>query len=115
MLEKGGTMRLGAYLCKLHPESRIRKIYGTDSVMERHRHRYEFTNRYRELFEKNGMVFGGIHPTANLVETIEIHGPSLVYRHPVPSGIQVEAREAASPVQGFHTGGHREPKRIAAL
>ncbi len=74
VLEKGGTMRLGAYLCRLNPESRVRAIYGTDSVMERHRHRYEFTNRYRELFEKNGMVFGGIHPTANLVETIEIPG-----------------------------------------
>ncbi|HQL81771.1 MAG TPA: CTP synthase [Spirochaetota bacterium] len=74
VLEKGGTMRLGAYLCRLDPESRVRAIYGTDSVMERHRHRYEFTNRYRELFEKNGMVFGGIHPTANLVETVEVPG-----------------------------------------
>ena len=72
VLEKGGTMRLGAYQCKLGANTKVRAIYGTDSVMERHRHRYEFTNRYRELFEKNGMVFGGIYPPANLVETIEI-------------------------------------------
>jgi CTP synthase len=72
VLEKGGTMRLGAYLCKLGADTKVRAIYGADSVMERHRHRYEFTNRYRELFEKNGMVFGGIHPPANLVETIEL-------------------------------------------
>ncbi len=72
VLDKGGTMRLGAYLCSLAPGSRVRDLYGKDSVMERHRHRYEFTNRYRGLFERNGMVFGGIHPPADLVETIEI-------------------------------------------
>jgi CTP synthase len=72
VLEKGGTMRLGAYMCELQKGSRVREIYDRDSIMERHRHRYEFTNRYRELFEKNGMTFGGIHPGSNLVETIEI-------------------------------------------
>jgi CTP synthase len=72
VLEKGGTMRLGAYVCELQKGSRVREIYDRDSVMERHRHRYEFTNRYRELFEKNGMSFGGIHPASNLVETIEM-------------------------------------------
>ncbi|MBN1497561.1 MAG: CTP synthase [Spirochaetes bacterium] len=72
VLGKGGTMRLGAYQCSLVEGSRIRSIYGKESVMERHRHRYEFTNRYRDIFEKNGMVFGGIHTPINLVETIEI-------------------------------------------
>ncbi|OHD64467.1 MAG: CTP synthase [Spirochaetes bacterium RBG_13_51_14] len=72
VLEKGGTMRLGAYLCQLAQGSRVRAIYGTESVMERHRHRYEFTNRYREVFEANGMVFGGVHPAIDLVETIEL-------------------------------------------
>ncbi|OHD67519.1 MAG: CTP synthase [Spirochaetes bacterium RBG_16_49_21] len=72
VLEKGGTMRLGAYRCDLQKGSRVREIYGKDSVMERHRHRYEFTNRYRELFQANGMFFGGIHSASNLIETIEI-------------------------------------------
>ena len=71
VLEKGGTMRLGAYQCSLVQGSRARAIYGKESVMERHRHRYEFTNRYRETFEKCGMVFGGIHEPINLVEIIE--------------------------------------------
>jgi CTP synthase len=73
VLGKGGTMRLGAYQCALVEGSRIRAIYGKESVMERHRHRYEFTNRYREIFEKNGMLFGGIHTPIDLVETIELH------------------------------------------
>ena len=72
VLEKGGTMRLGAYLCMLREGSRVRAIYNRESVMERHRHRYEFTNRFREIFEQNGMCFGGIHPQSNLIETIEL-------------------------------------------
>jgi CTP synthase len=72
VLEKGGTMRLGAYQCSLVQGSRVRAIYGKESVMERHRHRYEFTNRYRETLGKCGMVFGGIHVPINLVETIEL-------------------------------------------
>ncbi len=72
VLGKGGTMRLGAYQCSLVEGSRIRSIYGKESVMERHRHRYEFTNRYREIFGKNGMAFGGIHTPIDLVETIEL-------------------------------------------
>ena len=72
VLEKGGTMRLGAYKCRLIEGSGIRAIYNKEEVMERHRHRYEFTNRYREILEQKGIVFGGIHPPINLVETIEI-------------------------------------------
>ncbi len=68
----GGTMRLGAYLCDFREGSAIRRIYGTPSAMERHRHRFEFTLKYRELFEKNGMIASGIHPKNNLVETVEI-------------------------------------------
>jgi len=72
--EKGGTMRLGAYHCEFMPGSRIRDIYGKESVMERHRHRFEFTMRYRQIFEENGMKIGGIYPRNNLVETVEIPG-----------------------------------------
>lgn len=68
----GGTMRLGAYPCKLKPNSLARKIYDKNQVSERHRHRYEFNNDYQNDFEKNGMKFSGIYPKKNLVEIVEI-------------------------------------------
>jgi CTP synthase len=74
IVEKGGTMRLGAYLCEFRDDSLIKKIYGTSSVMERHRHRFEFTLRYKETFEKHGLVFGGSHMDERLMETIEVPG-----------------------------------------
>jgi CTP synthase len=74
VMEKGGTMRLGAYLCEFAAGTRIKEIYGAPSVMERHRHRFEFTIKFKDVYEKNGMVFGGFHPYNNLVETIELPG-----------------------------------------
>lgn len=68
----GGTMRLGAYNCKLKPETISFKAYGQTNISERHRHRYEVNNDYREILEKNGMVFSGINPEKDLVEIIEI-------------------------------------------
>jgi len=68
----GGTMRLGAYLCEFEEGSRIKKIYAEDSAMERHRHRFEFTLKYKDLFESKGLTFSGIHPENRLVETIEL-------------------------------------------
>ena len=70
--EKGGTMRLGAYKCEFTPESKIGSIYGKESVMERHRHRFEFTMKYRQIFEENGMKVGGVYPKNDLVETVEL-------------------------------------------
>ncbi len=70
--EKGGTMRLGAYPCEFTPNSKIKEIYGKDSVMERHRHRFEFTMKYRDIYESKGMTVGGIFPKNDLVETVEI-------------------------------------------
>ncbi|PKL37684.1 MAG: CTP synthetase [Spirochaetae bacterium HGW-Spirochaetae-1] len=72
VVDKGGTMRLGGFLCKLQEGTLIRKIYGKQSVVERHRHRFEYTLKYKQLYEEKGMVFGGIHPQNNLVETIEL-------------------------------------------
>ncbi len=68
----GGTMRLGAYQCNFKIGTRIEKIYGSDHVMERHRHRYEFAQKYQKTFEDNGMVCSGINPKTGLVETIEL-------------------------------------------
>ena len=71
--ELGGTMRLGAYECELMKGSRAYEAYGEESLIsERHRHRYEFNNKYQEEYEKNGMKCVGINPAANLVEIVEI-------------------------------------------
>ncbi len=69
---KGGTMRLGAYRCNLLEGTHARLAYDQESVMERHRHRLEFTLKYKELFERHGMMFSGINPKSNLVEIIEL-------------------------------------------
>ncbi|MEA3474897.1 MAG: CTP synthase [Candidatus Cloacimonadota bacterium] len=68
----GGTMRLGAYPCKLKSDSLAHNIYNKNQVSERHRHRYEFNNDYRDVFEKKGMIISGIYPSKDLVEIIEI-------------------------------------------
>lgn len=70
--EYGGTMRLGAFRCKLVPNTKVHKLYGKDEIYERHRHRYEFNNKYREDFEKAGLVISGTSPNGKLVEMIEI-------------------------------------------
>ncbi len=70
--DKGGTMRLGAYPCVLKPGSLAAAAYGTEQVSERHRHRFEFNNTYRHLFEQEGMVISGQSPDGRLVEIIEL-------------------------------------------
>jgi CTP synthase len=70
--DMGGTMRLGAYPCKIKSRTLASKVYGRNSVTERHRHRYEFNNKYRKIFEKKGMVFSGVYPKKNLVEIVEL-------------------------------------------
>ena len=71
--DKGGTMRLGGYKCMITDNaSRAYEAYGKKEVIERHRHRYEFNNRFTEDFEKNGMIPVGINPESNLVEIMEI-------------------------------------------
>ncbi len=70
----GGTMRLGAYLCKIRKNSLARQVYGKNLVYERHRHRYEFNNKFKKLFEKRGMVFSGVCPRKDLIEMVELKG-----------------------------------------
>ncbi len=69
---KGGTMRRGNYPCKLLPSSLAAASYNADTVYERHRHRYEFNNKYRDCFEQAGMVYSGLSPDGELVEICEI-------------------------------------------
>ena len=69
--KKGGTMRLGKYPCKIKKNSLAYKIYKTENIEERHRHRYEYNNDYKEMFEKEGLICSGISPDGELVEIVE--------------------------------------------
>jgi CTP synthase len=70
--DKGGTMRLGAYRCKVQNETVAYEAYGAETISERHRHRYEFNNAYREKLLEKGLVISGISPDGELVEMIEL-------------------------------------------
>ncbi|MCA8952451.1 MAG: CTP synthase, partial [Planctomycetes bacterium] len=91
--EKGGTMRLGAYECALKPGTHSQRAYGTDRVSERHRHRYEFNNAYREQFEAKGFVLAGTNPKHGLVEIVEVPD------HPWFVGVQYHPEFKTQPLQ----------------
>ena len=71
-VDKGGTLRLGAYECNLKSGTLIRELYGVDTIHERHRHRYEFNNDYREILADGGLSITGTHDNGRIVETVEI-------------------------------------------
>ena len=81
-IDKGGTLRLGAYPCCVQPGTMLEKCYGQSEISERHRHRYEFNNDYRQQLQDAGLVIGGTSPDGRLVETVEIPG------HPFYVGVQ---------------------------
>ena len=89
----GGTMRLGTYPCELLPGSRSSEAYSLDQVHERHRHRYEFNNQYRERLEKAGMKVAGINPELDLVEIMELSD------HPWFVGVQFHPEFKSRPVR----------------
>lgn len=72
VVDLGGTMRLGVYPCKVKENTKLRAAHAEEVIYERHRHRYEFNNEYREDFEKAGMVFSGLSPDSRLVEVVEV-------------------------------------------
>ena len=78
----GGTMRLGAYACQLKEGSHAYKAYNKDIIHERHRHRYEFNNKYLDVMEKGGLIATGINPESKLVEIMELN------THPYFVGVQ---------------------------
>lgn len=71
-INKGGTLRLGSYPCQIKPGTKMMECYGRDLIHERHRHRYEFNNDYRETVEAAGMVISGTSPDGRIVETVEL-------------------------------------------
>jgi CTP synthase len=70
--DMGGTMRLGTYPCHLVPLTKAAEAYGADIIYERHRHRFEFNNRFREQLENKGLVASGLSPDGRLVEIVEV-------------------------------------------
>ena len=81
-IAKGGTLRLGAYPCHIIPGTMLHRCYGTDLIYERHRHRYEFNNDYREAVIQAGLTVAGLSPDGHIVETVEIES------HPFYVGVQ---------------------------
>jgi CTP synthase len=91
--QMGGTMRLGLYPCALQEGSRIHQAYGAPLVQERHRHRYEFNNQYRQQFTAHGMVFSGTSPDGKLVEAVEL------LSHPWFVAVQCHPEFCSKPTQ----------------
>ncbi|MBT3538926.1 C26 family cysteine hydrolase domain-containing family, partial [Candidatus Parcubacteria bacterium] len=89
----GGTMRLGAYDCALRRGTKSHKAYGTDIISERHRHRYEFNNEYRDAIDKAGLQVVGINPESDLVEIVELKG------HPFFVGVQFHPEFKSRPMK----------------
>ena len=71
-IDKGGTLRLGSYPCDLLPGSTLARCYDAQQIAERHRHRYEFNNEYREKLQAAGMTLNGLSPSGRLVEAVEL-------------------------------------------
>lgn len=71
-IDKGGTLRLGAYPCQIQPNTTMERCYGASEISERHRHRYEFNNAYREQLQASGLTLSGTSPDGRLVETVEL-------------------------------------------
>ncbi len=93
IVDKGATMRLGAYDCELSPESRVRTAYGATDISERHRHRYEFNNKFRDSLTKAGLSATGVNKTLDLVETVEIAS------HPWFVGVQFHPEYCSRPLK----------------
>lgn len=91
--DKGGTMRLGSFACALGAGTLARQIYGAPLIHERHRHRFEFNNKYRPLFEKRGMTLSGICEDRDLVEIIELKN------HPWFIGVQFHPEFKSRPTK----------------
>ena len=89
----GGTMRLGSYDCALKEGTKAREAYGAEMIKERHRHRYEFNNDYRERLEAAGLVIAGVNPEENLVEIIELPD------HPFFVGVQFHPEFQSAPLK----------------
>ena len=89
--DMGGTQRLGDYECQLNPGTQAARLYGKELIKERHRHRYEFNNNYKDVLVENGLKVAGFNPERNLVEIVEIED------HPYYVGCQFHPEFTSRP------------------
>ena len=94
----GGTLRLGSYPCVLDKSSKAYKLYGEETIHERHRHRYEVNNDYRKVLTENGMMLSGLSPDGRIVEMVETSGSPVLHRNTGSSGTEVQPEPSASAV-----------------
>jgi hypothetical protein len=92
---KGGTMRLGSYVCEVSKDSKAYKAYEKTKITERHRHRYEFNNKYQKDFEKHGLSITGVNPETKLAEIVEIK------THPYFVAVQFHPELIGTALQGW--------------
>ena len=92
-VDKGGTLRLGSYPCEIQPNTVLQRCYGLDAVAERHRHRYELNNAFRQRLMEAGLTFSGLSPDGTLVEAAEISG------HPFFVGVQYHPEFKSRPTK----------------
>jgi CTP synthase len=115
LTDKGATMRLGTYPCVLKPGTKAAQAYGTTELTERHRHRWEINNNYRDVLERGGLVISGLSPDGRLVETIELKD------HPYFVGCQFHPEFKSRPSQphplfaGFVKASAEQAERKRAL
>jgi CTP synthase len=100
--DMGGTMRLGLYQAELLPGSVVAQTYGATSISERHRHRYEVNNEYREVISSTGLIFSGIYEKENLVEFVEL--PKEVHPYYVGTQAHPELRSRPTKAHPLFTG-----------
>ncbi len=93
VVDMGGTMRLGSFPCKLKNDSKAHQAYGADVIHERHRHRYEFNNKYREAFEEAGLTISGMLEDQSLCEITEVND------HPWMVGVQFHPEFKSKPTE----------------
>ena len=96
IIQKGGTMRLGAWTCAIEKDSLLHKVYQKNSIEERHRHRYEFNDAYYEQYQTNGMIASGVNPETKLVEAIELPA------HPWFVGVQYHPEYSSTVANPHH-------------
>ncbi len=130
----GGTMRLGAYPTTLKPQTRAASAYGKESISERHRHRFEFTNSYRQTLEEAGMCFSGLSPDGRLVEIVELNNhpwmlatqfhpefktrldnPHPLFRDFIGAAIEMMSHDSSTSLNGYQNGFHKTTDKSVIL
>ena len=107
----GGTMRLGAQPASVKRGTLAHKIYGKDTVAERHRHRYEVNNHYVARLEQAGLTISAKTQSEDLTEIAELRGPPVVHRRAVPPRVHLHAPRGPSALQVLHPRGARAASR----